>query len=171
MTRYESRDGRLVLFRGDSQRLAQIETERVGVILTSPPYLVRGRGRAAAERYARVLAVRFAPEWRRVLAPDGDLWIVTGDRHDGAEWLGMDGLIAASLRRAGWRLQSKGFWAQTHSRERWDNRVNYLLRFRKEGSVVRPRGDTLAGCSRCRARIPRACGTLCQSRWWTRCSS
>src|SRR5881628_3252137 len=28
-------------------------------------------------------------------------------------------------------------------RERWDNRVNYLLRFRKVGQVVRPRGTTL----------------------------
>ena len=144
MTRYESRDGRLVLFRGDSRRLDPIETGRVGVILTSPPYLVRGRGRAAAERYARVLAAEFAPEWSRVLARDGDLWIVTGDRHDGVEWLGMDGLITASLRLAGWRLQSKGFWAQTRSRERWDNRVNYVLRFRKAGRVVPPRGYTLA---------------------------
>lgn len=29
------------------------------------------------------------------------------------------------------------------SRERWDNRVNYVLRFRKAGHPVRPRGATL----------------------------
>ncbi|HKA63267.1 MAG TPA: DNA methyltransferase, partial [Methylomirabilota bacterium] len=29
------------------------------------------------------------------------------------------------------------------SRERWDNRVNYLLRFRKDGRPVRPDGHTL----------------------------
>jgi hypothetical protein len=29
------------------------------------------------------------------------------------------------------------------SRERWDNRVNHLLRFRKAGHPVRPSGDTL----------------------------
>ena len=56
-----------------------------------------------------------------------------GDRHDGAEWVGMDALVTSWLRRAGWRLQSKGLWAQMRSRERWDNRVNYLLRFRKAG--------------------------------------
>src|SRR5207249_11239266 len=32
---------------------------------------------------------------------------------------------------------------RTRSRERWDNRVNYLLRFRRAGRVVRPRGTTL----------------------------
>src|SRR5207244_9069921 len=70
-------------------------------------------------------------------------WLMIGDRHDGAEWVGMDALVIGSLRRTGWRLQSRGFWIQTHSRERWDNRVNYLLRFRKAGQVVRPRGATL----------------------------
>jgi DNA modification methylase len=144
MTRYESRDGRLLLFRGDSRRLGPIPAGSVGVILTSPPYWVRGRGRASAERYVRELAAGFGPEWRRVLAPGGDLWIVTGDRHDGDEWIGMDGLLCGAMRRLGWRLQSKGFWAQIRSRERWDSRVNYLLRFRLAGSVVRPRGTSLA---------------------------
>jgi DNA modification methylase len=78
-----------------------------------------------------------------VLAPGGDLWLVLGDRHDGIEWMGLDALVNAELRRAGWRLQSKGFWAQTRSRERWDNRVNYLLRYRRAGEVIRPRGTTL----------------------------
>src|SRR5262252_2760364 len=119
MTRYQSRDGRLTLFRGDSRRLAAIETGSVAVILTSPPYWIRGRGRASADRYARVLA------------PDGDFWIVIGDRHDGVEWIGFDALLTRWLRRGGWRLQSRGFWVQTRSRERWDSRVNYLLRFRK----------------------------------------
>ena len=143
MTRYESRDGRLRLFRGDSRRLDPIASESVGVILTSPPYWVKGRGRSAAERYARDLVVGFEAEWKRVLAPDGDLWLLIGDRHDGTEWIGMDGLVIGELRRRGWRLQSRGFWAQTDSRERWDNRVNYLLRFRKAGHPVRPRGTTL----------------------------
>ncbi|MGH7414821.1 MAG: DNA methyltransferase [Candidatus Rokuibacteriota bacterium] len=143
MKRYASRDGRLRLFVGDSRRLTDIATGSVGVILTSPPYWVRGRGRARAERYARELAAGFSREWRRVLADHGDLWLVTGDRHDGLEWVGMDALISASMRRSGWRLQSKGLWAQVRSRERWDNRVNYLLRFRKAGRPVRPGGTTL----------------------------
>jgi DNA modification methylase len=144
VTRYESRDGRVRLFHADSRRLTAIPTASVGVILTSPPYWIEGRGRASAERYAHELAVGFGREWRRVLAPDGDLWLVIGDRHDGAEWVGMDGLVTGWLRRTGWRLQSRGFWAQTRSRERWDNRVNYLLRFRKAGAApVRPRGTTL----------------------------
>ena len=143
MTRYESRDGRLRLFRGDSHCLQPITTGSVGVIVTSPPYWVRGRGRPLAERYAHDLAVGFGREWKRVLAPDGDLWLVIGDRHDGAEWVGMDALVAGWLRRTGWRLQSRGFWAQTRSRERWDNRINYLLRFRKTGRRLRPSPATL----------------------------
>jgi DNA modification methylase len=144
LTRYRSRDGRIQLFRGDSRRLDAIPSASVGVIVTSPPYWIKGRGRASAERYARTLAVEFGREWRRVLAADGDLWLVVGDRHDGAEWIGMDGLLTGWLRRTGWRLQSRGFWLQTGSRERWDNRVNYLLRYRKATATpVRPRGTTL----------------------------
>jgi DNA modification methylase len=144
MTRYQSRDGRIQLFRGDSRRLDSIPSASVGVIVTSPPYWIKGRGRASADRYARTLATEFGREWRRVLAADGDLWLVVGDRHDGAEWVGMDGLITSWLRRTGWRLQSRGFWIQTGSRERWDNRVNYLLRYRKTTATpVRPRGATL----------------------------
>ena len=143
MKRYASRDGRLRLFVGDSRRLAGIATGSVGVILTSPPYWVRGRGRARAERYARELAAGFAREWRRVLADHGDLWLVIGDRHDGTEWVGMDALVTSHLRRAGFRLQAKGLWAQVRSRERWDNRVNHLLRFRKAGHPVRVDGTTL----------------------------
>lgn len=143
MKRYASRDGRLRLFVGDSRRLTGIANGSVGVILTSPPYWVRGRGREHARRYARQLAAGFAREWRRVLADHGDLWLVIGDRHDGLEWVGIDGLVTAELRRRGFRLQAKGLWAQVRSRERWDNRVNYLLRFRKAGRPVRPDGHTL----------------------------
>jgi hypothetical protein len=59
MTCHESRDGRLRLFRGDSRHLQPITSGSVGVILTSPPYWVRGRGRRSAERYAHDLAVGF----------------------------------------------------------------------------------------------------------------
>ena len=142
MTHYASRDGRLRLFRGDSRGLVVIAGESVGVILTSPPYWIRGLGRASAERYARELAMGFGPEWRRVLAPDGDLWLVIGDRHDGTEWVGLDALLTHWLRRGGWRLQSKGLWAQTFTGA-MGQRVNHLLRFRKVGHVVRPGGATL----------------------------
>lgn len=140
---YEGAGGRLRVFRADSRRLDMISAGSVGVIVTSPPYWVRGRGRASAERYARELAEEFGPEWRRVLRDDGDLWLVIGDRHDGAEWMGIDEVVIRWLRRAGWRLQAKGFWAQTRSRERWDNRVNHVLRFTKPGRAIRPGSRTL----------------------------
>lgn len=131
------------MYVGDSRRLDRITAGSVGAIITSPPYWQRGRGRASADRYARTLATEFGPEWRRVLRPDGDLWLVIGDRHDGGEWVAMDELVSAWLRRTGWRLQSRGLWAQVRSRERWDNRVNHLLRFRAAGRAVRPRAETL----------------------------
>jgi DNA modification methylase len=136
-------DGRARLYQADSRRLGQIAAASIGVILTSPPYWVSNDGRPTADRYARRLAVGFGREWRRVLAPDGDLWLVLGDRHNGREWVGFDALITAWLRRTGWRLQSKGIWAETRSRERWDNRINYLLRFRKAGRRVHPTAATL----------------------------
>jgi hypothetical protein len=135
---------------GDSRRLDPISTGSVGVIVTSPPYWMRGRGRDSAERWARTLAQEFGAEWRRVLAPDGDLWLVIGDRHDGAEWLGLDGIVSEWMRRTGWRLQSKGCWAQVRSRERWDNRLNHVLRFRNAGRAVRPDSTTLCWMLRCR---------------------
>lgn len=143
MRAYSRPDGRAHVYVGDSRRLAPVAAGSVGAIITSPPYWQRGRGRASAERYARELATGFGREWRRVLRPDGDLWLIIGDRHDGAEWVGMDDLVTGWLRRTGWRLQAKGMWAQVRSRERWDNRVNHLLRFRAAGRAVRPRGDTL----------------------------
>src|SRR5262245_458152 len=99
MTGYESKDGRVRLYRSDSRRLSPITSGSVPAIVTSPPYWITGRGRASAERYARSLATEFGREWLRVLAPHGDLWLVLGDRHDGAEWMGMDGLVTAELRR------------------------------------------------------------------------
>ncbi len=129
---------------GDGRRLGAIVTGEVAVIITSPPYWVRGRGLASAERWARTLAMEFGRQWQRVLAADGDCWLVIGDRHDGREWAGLDGLVTHWMRRAGWTLQAKGCWAQVRSRARWDNRINYVLRFRKVGAhPVRPRSVTL----------------------------
>ena len=155
---YERGDGRARLYQGDSRDLSPVATASVGVILTSPTYWIADSGRAAADRYARNLAVGFGPEWRRVLAPGGDLWLVLGDRHDGREWVGFDALITGWLRRAGWRLQSKGIWVQTRSRDRWDNRINYLLRFRKAGSRVARRQPLLWGSAAASPRTLRALG-------------
>ena len=140
---YESQDGRRRLYVRDARRLDPIATGSVGVIVTSPPYWQSGRGLAAADRYARCLAEDFGPEWHRVLSDEGDLWLVIGDRHDGREWAGIDGLVTAWLRRTGWSLQAKGCWAQTRSREPWHDRINHVLRFRKAGRRARPRSTTL----------------------------
>jgi DNA modification methylase len=140
---YADPEGRVRVYAADSRRLPFLAPGSVGVIVTSPPYWERGRGLASASRWARRLAEHFAPEWRRVLAPRGDLWLVIGDRHDGRQWMGLDALLVAALRGAGFRLQSRGFWAQTRSRERWDNRVNHVLRFARAGRRVRPRAETL----------------------------
>jgi DNA modification methylase len=143
VTAYESRDRQRRLYVCDARRLDPIATGSVGVIITSPPYWQTGRGLAAADRYARELATEFAPEWQRVLSRNGDLWLVVGDRHDGREWAGIDGLLTAWLRRTGWSLQAKGCWAQTRSREPWHDRINHVLRFRKAGQRARPRSTTL----------------------------
>ncbi|MFQ5899252.1 MAG: DNA-methyltransferase [Candidatus Methylomirabilia bacterium] len=143
MVCYQSADGTGVLLVGDCRAMPMIADRSVSVILTSPPYWVRGRGRRPAVRYARGLAVEFGREWRRVLAAEGDLWLVIGDRHDGQEWIGMDGLVTDWFRRTGWSLHAKGLWAEHPSKARWDDRVNYLLRLKKAGRLSLPPKATL----------------------------
>jgi DNA modification methylase len=143
MLSYVSRDDKGWLLVHDSRVLPMIPALSVAVILTSPPYWVRGRGRASAAKYARRLADEFGREWRRVLAPRGDLWLVIGDRHDGREWIGIDELVADRFRRTGWALHAKGLWAEHPSASRWDERVNYLMRFKKAGSRSVPPAVTL----------------------------
>ena len=143
MVSYVSADNKGLLLVHDSRALPMIPARSVAVILTSPPYWVRGRGRASAARYARQLAAEFGREWRRILAPDGDLWMVIGDRHDGKEWIGIDELVADRFRRTGWSLQAKGLWAEHPSSSRWDECVNYLLRFKKAGARSLPPNTTL----------------------------
>ena len=143
MVSYVSEDNKGLLLVRDSRALPMIPTRSVAVILTSPPYWVRGRGRASAAKYVQQLATQFGREWRRVLAPRGDLWLVIGDRHDGSEWVGIDELVADRFRRTGWSLQAKGLWAEDPSTSRWDERVNYLLRFKKVGARSLPPATTL----------------------------
>jgi DNA modification methylase len=133
LVRYQSTDGKGILLVGDSRKVPVIPDRSVSVILTSPPYWVRGHGRESATRHCRQIAIQHGPEWWRVLAPRGELWIIMGDRHDGREWIGMDGIFTECLRRAGWSLQTKAFWTEEPSTLRWDDRINYLLRFSKAG--------------------------------------
>ena len=143
MVRYQSTDGKGILLVGDSRAMAVIPDRAISVILTSPPYWVRGRGRESATRHARQIAIEHGPEWRRILTSRGELWIIMGDRHDGREWIGMDGILAECLRRGGWSLQTKGFWTEDPSTLRWDDRINYLLRFSKAGVRSLPPKSTL----------------------------
>lgn len=143
MVRYRTGDGKGILLVGDSRNLKMIPNHSVGVILTSPPYWVRGRGRASSVRYAKRLAVDYGREWNRVLTPVGDLWIVMGDRYDGREWIGMDGLVTDWFRKTGWSLQAKGLWIEHPSKARWDDRVNYLLHFKKASRRTPPPKTTL----------------------------
>ncbi len=143
MVRYQSTDGKGILLVGDSRKVSVIPDRSVAVILTSPPYWVRGQGRESATRHARQITIEHSPEWWRVLSPRGELWIIMGDRHDGREWIGMDGIFTECLRRSGWSLQTKAFWTEEPSTLRWDDRVNYLLRFSKAGVHSLPPKSTL----------------------------
>jgi DNA modification methylase len=140
---YVSQDNKGLLLIRDSRALPMIPARSVAVIVTAPPYWSHGRGRASAIRYVRQLATEFAREWRRVLSSRGDLWIVIGDRHDGKEWIGIDGLVTDWFRRTGWSLQAKGLWAEHPSNSPWDERVNYILRFKKAGARSLPPKETL----------------------------
>ncbi len=143
MVRYQSKDGSGVLVVGDNRTMPMIAAGSVGVILTSPPYWIRGTGRPSASRYATRIATEHGREWLRVLKPRGELWLIMGDRHDGREWIAMDALVADSLRQKGWSFQGKGFWIECPSSLRWDDQINYLLRFIKAGIRSLPPKDPL----------------------------
>ncbi len=97
--------------------LKSIPDESVDTIVTSPPYYKQrkysgdgeiGREKTPTEYVERLVAV-FA-ECRRVLKPEGSMWIVIGDKYDRGNLLGMPWRVALALKDDGWILRSDVIW-------------------------------------------------------------
>lgn len=115
---------KLTLLSGDSLSvLRTIPDEQFNLIVTSPPYWKArqylpnnhplkpfeiGREKSAYEYLSRLLAI-FA-ECRRVLKPDGTMWIVIDDTVRKGELSGIPWRLALSLQDDGWFLMMDNIW-------------------------------------------------------------
>ncbi len=111
------------------ERLAQLPDESVHCVVTSPPYWgLRAYGgeekmiglEATFDAHLDVL-VRVFREVRRVLRPDGTLWLNYGDAYAGVrpatglaakQLLMMPARVALALQADGWWLRSEIVWAK-----------------------------------------------------------
>lgn len=107
---------------GDAwEQLQTLEADSVHVCVTSPPYYnLRdyempgqiGREETPGE-YIRAL-VKVFREVRRVLRPDGTLWINIGDTYMGKELTGIPWMLAFALRSDGWILRQDIIWHKSN---------------------------------------------------------
>ena len=103
-----------MLIRGDALTLP-LRDGCVQCVITSPPYwrlrdygVVGQLGREGTpERYVAHLVAVFR-EVRRVLRPDGTLWLNLGDSFTGGGLAGIPWLVAFGLKSDGWILRSRG---------------------------------------------------------------
>lgn len=97
--------------------LALLPADSVHTIVTSPPYFGQRNyhhdgqiGREEnADQYVQSLVDVFAAA-RRVLRPDGTLWLNLGDKYADARLLGLPWRVALALAADGWILRSDIIW-------------------------------------------------------------
>jgi DNA modification methylase len=103
---------------GDARQLLQtLPSAAVQTIVTSPPYYGQrdyehesqvGR-EAEPQQYIDNLVAIFA-EARRVLRPDGTLWLNLGDKYHRSHLLGLPWRVALALAESGWMLRADIIW-------------------------------------------------------------
>ncbi len=106
------------LWCGDARQLLQtLPSAAVQTIVTSPPYYGQrdyehesqvGR-EAEPQQYIDNLVATFA-EARRVLRPDGTLWLNLGDKYHRSRLLGLPWRVALALAESGWMLRADIIW-------------------------------------------------------------
>lgn len=168
---------------GDAlERLREMPDESVHTCVTSPPYYnLRDYGAAGqigteetVEEYIDRLVEVFR-EVRRVLRPDGTLWVVIGDSYaangrtargcKGKDLIGVPWQLAFALRADGWYLRQDIIWAKSNGlpesvRDRCTKSHEYIFLLSKRpryyfdaaaisepiaGSSARRYGQDLAG--------------------------
>ena len=98
--------------------LRTFPAECVDTVVTSPPYFQQRNYESVEAQvgqeetpqdYVQALVGVFA-ECRRVLRPEGTIWIVLGDKFQKGELLGMPWRVALGLKDDGWYLRSHVVW-------------------------------------------------------------
>lgn len=148
--------------------LGAMPTGIAEMAVTSPPYYgQRDYGAAGQigleptpEDYVAALVATFRA-LRRVLRPDGTLWLNLGDKYEGGALLGMPWRVALALVADGWRLRSDIVWhkpnAMPHSNKRrptHDHEYVFLLsvgdEYRYDADAIREPHRTFTEASRMR---------------------
>jgi len=107
---------------GDArEKLQAVETGSVNVCVTSPPYYnLRDygiSGQIGAERAPKEYIDRLAGvfrEVRRVLRPDGTLWLNIGDTYRDKSLIGIPWMLAFALQADGWYLRQDIIWQKAN---------------------------------------------------------
>jgi len=106
------------IFTGDAAKILKKLPEHCAhTIVTSPPYYGQRDYKhprqigdeACPEDYIQRLVTVF-DRCRRVLRPDGTLWLNLGDKYHKSQLLGMPWRVALALADAGWHLRSDIIW-------------------------------------------------------------
>ena len=100
-------------------RLPELPDESVHMVMTSPPYWnLRDYGEAdqlgleeTPEEFVENLADVF-DEVKRVLRPDGSLWLNLGDTYDDKDLQQIPARVALELQGCGWMLRNRVTWAK-----------------------------------------------------------
>lgn len=127
---------------GDAREtLDTLPAESVDAVLTSPPYY-RQRDYGYSAQIGREVSVadyieqlrRVFDSCRRLLKPQGSLWIVMGDKYVKRELMGVPWRLALTLQDDGWRLRSDCIWhkpnampSSTRTRPTTDHEYIFLL--------------------------------------------
>ena len=130
---------------GDAtETLQELPAESVNMVMTSPPYWnlrdygVDGQlGREeTAEAFVQNLADVF-DEVKRVLRPDGSLWLNLGDTYDDKDLQQIPARVALELQNRGWILRNRVTWAKPNPmpqsvKDRLNDTTEAVFHFVKE---------------------------------------
>ena len=136
---------RNTIYTGDAtETLQELPPESVNMVMTSPPYWnlrdygVDGQlGREeTAEAFVQNLADVF-DEVKRVLRPDGSLWLNLGDTYDDKDLQQIPARVALELQNRGWILRNRVTWAKPNPmpqsvKDRLNDTTEAVFHFVKE---------------------------------------
>ena len=130
---------------GDAlQTLTAMPSESVHMCMTSPPYWghreydAAGIGQEATHSAYVIALSKIMKEVRRVLRPDGSLWLNLGDTYDAKSLVGIPWRVALHLvDQDGWLLRNDVIWNKVkggldNSRDKLRNIHEHVFHFVKE---------------------------------------
>ena len=154
---------------GDAEAvLSGLPADSIDAVVTSPPYWQQRDYGAAGQigdeatpaEYVERLAAVF-DQAKRVLHPEGTLWLVLGDKYDDGRLLGLPWRTALALQDRGWRLRADIIWhkpnampSSVRNRPTVDHEYVFLLtrsaKYRYDADAIREPHVTFGEASRMR---------------------